>query len=131
MLRPPSGSLPPAAERSRGGAAARAHATGHAGPLLQPAGRCARAALAARRVAVIGHRALAPRRPATCHSLRGAELSDVEKDSGCHGSPARDSFTKKLSTSQKESHPRDSLSHWRSSGGKDLGDWDSELGASG
>lgn len=43
-----------------------------------------------------------PRRPATCHSLRGAELSDVEeKGSGCRGSPARDSSTKKLSIRQQ------------------------------
>lgn len=50
-----------------------------------------------------------PRRPATCHSLRGAELSDVEeKGSGCRGSPARDSSTKKLSIRQQETSPRDS-----------------------
>lgn len=50
-----------------------------------------------------------PRRPATCHSLRGAELSDVEeKGSGCRGSPARDSSTKKLSIGQQETSPRDS-----------------------
>lgn len=65
----PPGSVPPAAGRSLGGAAARADATGHAGPLLQPAGRCARAASAARRVAVIGHPALAPgARPLAIHS---------------------------------------------------------------
>lgn len=120
----PPGSLPPAAGRSLGGAAARADATGHAGPLLQPAGRCARAASAARRVAVIGHPALAPgARPLAIHSEVRSWATWRRRAPGAAALPPR-ILLQRNSASGSKKQALGTLKSLKVFWGKDLGDWD-------